>query len=181
MFQPHQVKSARERERCSMKNNVLIIGIGNFDREDDGVAWHILQGIKKKLGRSTAPTPYDSTDEPEGEEDPKTLFSLQLFPEMVDVVAPFTHVCFVDAHTGAIEDDLNFREVEAVNQINPLTHHMTPETLLSLANITYNTAPHSILVSVRGYSFKYRQGLSPATAELAEAAVEHIWGWLNEV
>ena len=163
-----------------MKQNVLILGIGNFDRQDDGVAWHILQGIKEKLGRSTASTPYDSTDEPEGNEDPKTLFSLQLFPEMVDVVAPFEHVCFVDAHTGAIEENLNYRKVEAINHTNPLTHHMTPETLLSLTNITYNKTPQAVLVSVRGYSFQYEQGLSTETAVLAKQAVEHIWNWLNE-
>ena len=180
MFCFLQVKSARESELEQMKNNVLILGIGNFDREDDGVAWHILQGIKEKLGRSTTPTPYDSTDEPEGDEDPKTLFSLQLFPEMVDVITSFDHVCFVDAHTGAIEDDLNFREIQAINHTNPLTHHMTPETLLSFAGITHKNIPQSILVSVRGYSFKYEQGLSPATAELADKAIERIWTWLND-
>mgnify|MGYP001552977308 CR=1 FL=1 len=163
-----------------MKQNVLILGIGNFDRQDDGVAWYILQGIKEKLGRSTTPTPYDSTDEPEGDEDLKTLFSLQLFPEMVDVVAPFDHVCFVDAHTGAIEEDLNYCEVEAINHTNPLTHHMTPETLLSLTNITHNTIPQAVLISVRGYSFQYEQGLSVETAALAQQAIERIWNWLNE-
>lgn len=163
-----------------MKQNVLILGIGNFDRQDDGVAWHILQGIKEKLGRSTAPTPYESTDEPEGEKDPKTLFSLQLFPEMVDTIAAFDHVCFVDAHTGAIEENLNFRVVEPMNHANPLTHHMTPESLLSLTHITFNKVPQSVLVSVRGYSFKYEQCLSEETASLAKQAIERIWIWLNE-
>jgi hydrogenase maturation protease len=162
-----------------MKRNVLIVGIGNFDRQDDGVAWHILQGIKEKLGRTTSASPYESTDEPEGDQDPRTLFSLQLFPEMLDTIAEFDHVCFVDAHTGAIEEELNFREVEPVQQANPLTHHMTPETLLSLTQIAHNKTPQSILVSVRGYSFQYQQQLSPETTRLAEKAIDRIWDWLN--
>jgi hydrogenase maturation protease len=162
-----------------MKQNALILGIGNFDRQDDGVAWHILQGINKKLGRPTVETPYESSDIPEGK-NPKTLFSLQLFPEMVDVIAPFDYVCFVDAHTGAIEEDLNFSEVEAFHHSNPLTHHMTPETLLSLVQVTTNTTPKAILVSVRGYNFQYEQSLSPLTAKLAKKAVDRIWAWLND-
>jgi len=162
-----------------MKQNALVVGIGNFDRQDDGVAWHILQGINEKLGRPTNTTPYESTDEPEGD-NPKTIFSLQLFPEMVDAISPFDYICFVDAHTGAIESDLNFREVKSMHHSNPLTHHMTPETLLSLLQITTNKTPASILVSVRGYNFQYDQSLSPQTAELAKAAVERIWDWLNE-
>ncbi len=162
-----------------MKQNVLIIGIGNFDRQDDGVAWHILQGINERLGRTTSTTPYDATDEPEGDQDPRTLFSLQLFPEMLDTIVEFDHVCFVDAHTGAIEKDLSFREVQAVQQANPLTHHMTPETLLSLTQIAYNKTPQSVLVSVRGYSFQYQQQLSSETTQLAAEAVECIWDWLN--
>lgn len=162
-----------------MKEKVLILGIGNFDRQDDGVAWHILQGIKQMLGRSTDLLPYEATDEPEGEESPKTLFSLQLFPEMVEVIAPFDHICFVDAHTGAVEEDLNFREVAAVRHANPLTHHMTPETLLSLLQITTHKVPKAVLVSVRGYSFEYKQELSSQTTQLAEAAVNRIWEWLH--
>ena len=161
-----------------MRENSLILGIGNFDREDDGVAWHILQGLHQKLGRSTADEPYFSTSQPEGD-DPKTLFSLQLFPEMADVIAPFDHICFVDAHTGAIEEELSFHSIEPAIQNNPLTHHMTPETLLALTHTVSGRTPEAILVSVRGYAFQYHQALSPRTAELAQQAVERIWEWLN--
>ena len=163
-----------------MKPNVLILGIGNYDRQDDGVAWHILQSIKRKLDRPTDSQPYDATGEPEGEESPKTLFSLQLFPEMVDVIARFDAVVFVDAHTGAIKEDLQFREIQAAQQANPLTHHMTPEALLALVQIATSKNPTAVLVSVRGFSFQYKQELSTKTTELAEAAVEKIWKWLHQ-
>jgi hydrogenase maturation protease len=162
-----------------MREKVLIIGIGNFDRQDDGVAWHILQGINQKLGRTSQPTPYESPIEPEGD-NPQTLFSLQIYPEMADLLHQYEWVCFVDAHTGAIEEELSCQVVYPERHSNPLTHHMTPQTVLSLCATLHKQVPHAMIVSVRGYSFQYLQGLSEATAALADQAVDFIWQWLSE-
>lgn len=161
-----------------MRDDVLIIGIGNFDRQDDGVAWHILQGINQRLGRSTSPTPYETSIEPEGD-NPQTLFSLQIYPEMADLLCQYQWVCFVDAHTGAIEEDLSCQVIFPERHSNPLTHHMTPQTVLSLCATLHDQVPQAILVSVRGYSFQYQQGLSEGTAALADQAVDVIWHWLS--
>jgi Ni,Fe-hydrogenase maturation factor len=38
---------------------VLIVGYGNYDREDDGVAWHILERLANHLGQPLAESPVE--------------------------------------------------------------------------------------------------------------------------
>ena len=42
---------------------VLILGYGNLDREDDGVAWHVLQGVAETLGRPALDAETGGLDE----------------------------------------------------------------------------------------------------------------------
>jgi hydrogenase maturation protease len=157
--------------------NTLIIGYGNPDREDDGVAWHILAALSARLGLPV-PDLYAEGFEPQGHEI-DFMFRLQLMPELAEVIAGYTRVCFVDAHTGAVPNEVNVVDVSTQFQASPFTHHMTPDTCLSLSQALYGKAPEAILVSVRGYQFGFENTLSPRTAELAALAVDHIWEWLS--
>jgi hydrogenase maturation protease len=153
----------------------LVIGFGNPDRQDDGVAWHILSRLAENLGR-----PIPSMDEgffPSGEE-PDLLFALQLIPELAETISAYKRVCFVDAHTGNVPEDVNVVEVKAEYQRSPFTHHMTADTCLSLVQTIYGQRPQAILVSVRGYEFGFSHEMSPATTMLADQAVERITAWL---
>ncbi|MFM8321905.1 MAG: hypothetical protein ACKOC5_13410, partial [Chloroflexota bacterium] len=64
----------------------LIVGYGNPDRQDDGLAWHVLCGIAGRLGRPI-PT-IEEGFEPMGP-DPHMLFVFQLTPEMAELVAGY--------------------------------------------------------------------------------------------
>ena len=153
----------------------LIIGFGNPDRQDDGVAWHILTRLAQEFGR-----PIPSMDEgffPVGE-NPDLLFTLQLIPELAETIAAYQRICFVDAHTGNASEDVHVVEVKAEYQRSPFTHHMTADTCLSLVQTIYGQTPQAILVSVRGYEFGFSHELSPGTRLLAEQAVERIMAWL---
>ena len=153
----------------------LIIGYGNPDRQDDGVAWHILTRLAEDMGRLIPP--MDEGYFPNGE-NPDLLFTLQLIPDLAETIAAYQRVCFVDAHTGNVPEDVNVAEVKAEYQRSPFTHHMTANTCLSLVQTIYNRNPQAILISVRGYEFGFSHELSPATHELAEQAVERIKAWL---
>lgn len=161
-----------------MEKSILILGIGNFDRQDDGVAWHILCGIATQLGRSHPDTPYSEDFVQEGPY-PHLAFHLQLLPEMVDMLKEYDAVCFIDAHTGAIPEELQMIPVEPEYENSPLTHHMNPQSLLSLAQTVNTVVPEAILVSVRGYEFQFKQSLSPRTTELVREAMAKIMDWLQ--
>ncbi len=157
--------------------SALIIGYGNPDREDDGVGWRIVERLAARLpGAWIAQSALELLPE---RNSPSLLATLQLTPEMAETIARYDRVCFVDAHTGAYPDDLNIAEAEAIFQSSPFTHHLTPDTLLALAQAAYGRAPEGIVISVRGYRFGFKQSLSPATDALADQAVARALEWLR--
>jgi hydrogenase maturation protease len=152
----------------------LIFGYGNLDRQDDGVAWHVLKKLKSLL-QETSPDEIDEFFD--SFSDPSIVFQLQLTPELAEEISRFDRVCFVDAHTGAVPNDVNIEPVKASFQHSPLTHHLTANSLLSIIQTIYKKEPEAIMVSVRGYEFGFSQLLSEKTALLAENAAEMIYNW----
>lgn len=155
----------------------LIIGYGNPDRQDDGVAWHVLVQLAKELGIDPPFTPEDVFPIVPGK--PEFLFVLQLVPEMGERVSNFEQVCFVDAHTGDIKEEVRTVEIVPEYQHSAFTHHMTPPTCLEIARTVYGAKVEGFLVSVRGYHFEFDDKLSPETEKLVPVAVEKIMKWLR--
>ena len=110
---------------------VLVLGYGNLDRQDDGVAWHVLSQLMQEFG-IPKPTSID-VDEYCKEKDIHFLFQLQLLPELADDLARYDYAILIDAHTGAIPNDVNVEDVTPNFQASPLTHHLTANSLLSIA------------------------------------------------
>lgn len=155
---------------------LLILGYGNPDREDDGVAWHILRAITLKLG---LPAPDSYEDELPEYESIDFAFHLQLTPEMAEDINEYPYVVFVDAHTGNIPEPVRLIEVESEFQNSPFTHHLTPQSLMSMCETLYKKKPDAALVSVLGYRFLFTRQLSVETAQLVPQAVELIWNWMS--
>jgi hydrogenase maturation protease len=154
----------------------LVFGYGNPDRQDDGVAWHVLAALAVRLGRQVPATLEDEFTPAGGT--PDLLFDLQLTPEFAEILAGYQRVCFVDAHTGNIPDDIHVIEVKSEFQKSPFTHHLTPSTCMAMAQTLYGCSPEAILVSIRGYEFGFVQSLSVRTRQLAEQASTRIYAWL---
>ena len=158
-------------------SKILVIGYGNPDREDDGVAWHILDRLAERIERPEPAQAAESLEHSDGA--PDLLCQLQLDPDLAETAADYDRICFVDAHTGAYAEDVRVEEIAGEFQASPFTHHMTPGTVLALAKTLHGRTPQGIVVSVRGYRFGFAHDLSPATAQLAEAATERIMAWLS--
>jgi hydrogenase maturation protease len=158
---------------------ILIMGYGNPNREDDGVAWHILQKLAPHFGVPLSPAL--AADELDPDHQPHLVFELQLMPEMSEPIAAYDFVCFVDAHTGAYEQDVRVAPLEPIFQTSPFTHHLTPESCLVLAQTLYGHTPPGLMVSVRGHHFGYKTELSAQTAALADEAVKRIVRWVAEI
>ncbi len=156
---------------------LLLLGYGNPDREDDGVAWHILRVLTLKLGLA-GPDSYE--DEFPDYDQIGFAFHLQLTPEMAEDINEYPYVCFVDAHTGNIPEPVRLIKVESEFQNSPFTHHLTPQSLMSMCETLYGKKPDSALVSVLGHRFLFTRQLSEETAALVPQAVQLIWNWMNE-
>jgi hydrogenase maturation protease len=160
-------------------NKILILGYGNPDRQDDGVAWHVIDRLAQASGLPAAVEGEEETARVTDRAD--LLFQLQLMPEIAEVVAGYEFVCFVDAHTGAVKEDLHVEQISASYQTSPFTHHMTPQTCLSISENLYQHALHeAILISIRGYAFGFTRELSEGTLLLAGDAVRTILEWIEE-
>lgn len=155
---------------------LLILGYGNPDREDDGVAWHILHALTTKLG---LPAPDSYEDEFPESAHIDFEFQLQLTPEMAEDIASYPYVCFIDAHTGSIPEPIRLIAVESEFQNSPFTHHLTPQSLMSMCENIYGKRPDAALLSVLGHRFLFTRELSPETARLVPEAVELIWDWIT--
>ncbi len=158
-------------------SKILILGYGNPDRQDDGVAWHILIQLARQFGRTVPVAPeegFHSMGYPV-----EMMFALQLTPEMSETVAKFDRVCFVDAHTGNVPELVHFEKLEPNFRSSPFTHHMTPSTCLALASTLYSRQPEAILVSVRGFAFGFERELSDQTRDLSTQAVNLILDWIH--
>ncbi len=160
-------------------SHTLILGFGNVDRQDDGVAWHVLARLYERLGGSAPPSPDEDLELAVQSVD--LLFVLQLTPELVETLAQYDRICFVDAHMGSVPGEVNVEAVEAIFQHSPLTHHMTPASCLALAQTLYGKTLQAILISVRGYEFGFARELSSQTACLVEPAVDEIVKWIGVV
>jgi hydrogenase maturation protease len=154
----------------------LLLGWGNPDRQDDGAAWHVLAEVARRSALSL-PDELGEAFEPTGG-DLELFFSLQLAPEMAETIAAYDRVVFIDAHTGAVPESLNIRRLSPWFQTSPLTHHLTAESCLELADKLYGSRPEAWLMSVRGYAFGFARELSPATADLVSAGADALMSWL---
>ena len=153
----------------------MIIGYGNPDREDDGVAWHILRALTAKLDLES-PESYED-EFPESEEF-DFAFHLQLTPEMAADISAYEYVCFIDAHTGNIPEPVRLIAVESEFQRSPFTHHLTPQSLMSMCETIYGKRPDAALLSVLGHRFLFSRHLSEETSKLVPQAVDLIWDWI---
>ena len=148
------------------------------------MAWHIICALAKKLGYP-APLTYEDefpANDPDGKARDRRLdfaFFLQLTPEMAEEIAAYERVCFVDAHTGDIPQEVQMVPVESEFQRSPFTHHLTPQSLLSMCETLYQKKPKAALVSVRGYHFGFERELSAETGALVPEAVGLITKWLD--
>ena len=164
------------RTKVHSLKKLLLLGYGNPDREDDGVAWHILSALIIKLGL-IPPESYE-------DEFPElTLidfdFQLQLTPEMAEEIAEYNYVCFIDAHTGNIPETVRLIDVESEFQNSPFTHHLTPQSLISMCENIYGKKPDAVLLSVLGHRFLFSRELSEETEQIVPQAVELMWDWMS--
>jgi len=155
----------------------LIIGYGNPDRADDGVAYHVVNRLRRALGRDTLP-PGETGLEALGCE-PDSVFLQQLVPELMETAAAYRRLVFVDAHVEGIADELVFQPVDEEFVLSPFTHHLTPGAFLALTGALYGRAPAGFLVSIRGQDFDFHRELSAGTRALVEPAVQRILGVLG--
>jgi hydrogenase maturation protease len=159
-------------------DRTLIIGFGNIDRADDGVAFFVVNALRRHLGQK--PLNEDETGLEELGAEIDSAFLSQLTPELLETAAGYRRVIFVDAHVYENVDALHCVPVSPEYTASTFTHHLTPAAFLALLKALYHQEPTGHLVSLRGYDFDFHRHLSPETEALVGPAVEYIFRLLSE-
>ena len=155
----------------------LVIGFGNIDRADDGVAFQVINALRRRLSQNPL------SEEETGLEDLgapiDSVFLSQLAPELMDTMVEYGQVIFVDAHVYETLEDLHCAPVVPEYAPSTFTHHLTPAALLALLKTLYGAEPAGCLVSIRGYDFDFHRELSASTRALVEPAAVCIVRMIN--
>ena len=138
---------------------LLIIGYGNPLRSDDGIGWQAARALLAEWPASRV----------------RVEAAHQLLPEMADWIADAAYVIFIDACWNSIPGRIRSRAVhpEETKTIS-MTHHFSPQGLLSDSWHLFHHCPKAIMVSVGGGSFDHGEGLSKNVAAVFPAVLAHV-------
>ncbi len=137
---------------------VLVIAWGNPLREDDGVAWHVLEGLRRLQPRRSLPLL-------------RLRHAHQLTPELAEPVSHAAGVVFVDARRDGKPGQVSCEPVAPSAGQNPLAHSLSPQSLLLYAESLFGRAPDAVVVGICGERFGMGEGLSPAV----KSALPRAW------
>jgi len=145
---------------------VLIIGIGNPLRRDDGFGPAVVDALE------AAGLPGSV----------KLMAVHQLAPEIVEDLIGVERVVFVDARVpeSASHSDILFEPIEALDPTrDTLTHDFPPNAILHLAAAIGQTQPEAWTLSAPAADLSHGEGLSPPCQVHAERAVSLLREWLD--
>lgn len=155
----------------------LLIAYGNPDRQDDGAGWYVLGRVAEHFGIHF--TDYNEDFYSLLGNDVDFFFSLQLLPEMAEIISGYDCVAFMDASVPGINDQLNITKINPIYITSPLSHHMAPQTLLDLLVQLQIHVPEAWLLTIPGSKFGFVSGLSDEARAQAERAVEWLVDWMS--
>lgn len=124
------------------KNKILIFGVGNNGRQDDGLGWAFL----------------DFLETLNLELDIEYRYQLQI--EDAEMLSNYNTVVFVDATKEKTETGYVFKECPASEEYSFSTHALRPETIMYLSHSIYNHFPKAYILGIEGYEWELQIGLT---------------------
>jgi hydrogenase maturation protease len=124
---------------------ILIVGYGNPLRGDDGLGRRAAEELAGRWPESEV----------------RVEAAHQLFVEMAPAAAESDFAVFIDAGRDGAPGEVRAVPVRSVEfGASSLTHHVTPETLLAVAQSLYGRRPDAILATIAGEDFGHGEKLS---------------------
>lgn len=128
---------------------LLIIGIGNDSRADDGLGWVFLDRIKERftdgkmpLHPGTGPVQFDLE------------YRYQLQVEDAALICRYRNVVFIDATEEEHDEGFAIRECESAGTYHFSSHIQGPESILYLSEVLFGQSPETHIVSISGYEWE---------------------------
>ena len=139
------------------ENKILVLGIGNTGRQDDGLGWLFLDYLEESK--------FDILD---------LEYRYQLQIEDAELLCKYKTVIFVDATKENTNDGFYYRTCEASASHSFSTHELCPETVLFLAENLYDHKPKAFILGIQGYDWNLEIGLSEKAKFNFEKAKKYL-------
>jgi hydrogenase maturation protease len=124
-------------------DKILIIGIGNNTRQDDGLGWCFLDLL-----------------EANGYNADNLLYKYQLMVEDSDLISNYDTVYFVDADKSELTKEFSFEKLLPSKEVSFSTHTIPPNQVLNLCKTIYAKEPKAYIIKIKGYIWDIEIGLS---------------------
>ncbi len=131
----------------------LLIGIGNPLRGDDGVGWHLVEGLG--------------------------LQRHQLTPELAEAVAAAERLLIVDAWLAPPRSRCLLRPLKAADGWERDTHRVQPARLLAMAEQLFGGCVPAHELLVPAFDFSWGDHFSPQLRRQLPQARRLLRGWLQ--
>ena len=125
------------------RGKILLIGIGNCGRGDDGLGWKFAELVQCAINRIV-----------------DIEFRYQLQIEDAVLISQYDTVIFVDASHAELQDGFEIKPCLAAGHYYYSSHMQSPETILYLANVLYNKYPETYIIGIDGYVWELKTSLS---------------------
>jgi len=155
----------------------LIIGYGNPERRDDGVAYYVVNRLRRRLAQEPLAWEDDGLSGLGGQTD--SVFMRQLVPELIETIVHYDRLVFVDAHVPADGPKLVCTRLDPDGGAPVFSHHLHPALLLGFLKAVWDKVPLSHLLTIQASRFDLERGLSVEAAALVEPAAELILEMLD--
>jgi hydrogenase maturation protease len=143
---------------ASASSRMLIIGIGNPLRSDDGLGWAVAQQLAQN-----------------GDMGSNIHMAHQLTPEWAQEMAAADLVILIDASREGEPGEIRMRPLASSAPPGAVgTHSTTPEELAALTTGVYGHCPPIVLVSMTGADFSLGEHFSTIVAQRLPLVCEAV-------
>jgi hydrogenase maturation protease len=140
----------------SSKPSVLVLGIGNTLRNDDGIGVRVVEEFHRTAAGNV-----------------ECRCVHQLTVEIAETISRIDRVIFVDAALNGNPGEILEHEVlPSENSGEVFSHECSPLLLVSLAHSLYGRAPQATLLTISGSDFGYGETLSDQVRKALPQAVQ---------
>jgi len=128
-------------------DNLILLGIGNSGREDDGLGWKFLDMVSVRFQHITLQYRY------------------QLQIEDAELITQYATVVFVDSSKKELPLGYSWECVIPKSDLSFTTHFLQPESVLNFCKDLYSKEPDAYILGIQGYRWELGVGCSPKALE----------------
>lgn len=132
---------------------MLLIGIGNTGRGDDGLGWMFADYV-----REHASSLFD------------VEYRYQLQVEDAELIGQYDTVVFADASHENLDGGFVFKACETAGHFYYSSHMQSPETLLFLSEKLFGKKPAAFIIAITGVEWELKTTLHQEAQKNLEAA-----------